>query len=191
MDNDNNAILILMNSGDGTFAAPVPYQVGNSPGSLISADFNSDGIIDLAAANLTDGSISVLIGKGAGAFNSAATSTGGDTRGNDADMVWADFNHDGKPDLLISYSSTNCFSLLLGKGDGNFQPSVDYITTAEPFSEGVLPLDDGTLMVLTRDALTGEVDLSRRHLDVLAPSSLLPRAKRARLRLRQLWEAPR
>ncbi|MBI3414251.1 MAG: VCBS repeat-containing protein [Verrucomicrobia bacterium] len=52
-------------------------------------------------------------------------------------MIAADFNGDGKLDLVAAnVGSTNAF-VLLGIGDGNFQPPVAYATGLTPFSMAV------------------------------------------------------
>jgi len=59
---DNNVTLLLGN-GNGTFtqATGSPFAVGNGPISIAVADFNGDGKLDLAVANLTDGTVSILL----------------------------------------------------------------------------------------------------------------------------------
>jgi hypothetical protein len=56
-------ITLLLGNGDGTFtqAAGSPYTVGHGPYQIAAADFNGDGKLDLAVANLTDGTISILL----------------------------------------------------------------------------------------------------------------------------------
>ncbi len=41
-------------------------------------------------------------------------------------MVQGDFNGDGKPDLAVGNAGSYSVSVLLGKGDGTFQPAVTY-----------------------------------------------------------------
>jgi len=55
---------LLLGQGDGTFAAKVNYQISEYPGSVVAADFDGDGIIDIAVANETDTAVSVLLGRG-------------------------------------------------------------------------------------------------------------------------------
>jgi hypothetical protein len=43
-------------------------------------------------------------------------------------VVIADVNGDGKPDLVTANSDTNSVSVLIGNGNGTFQPKVDYAT---------------------------------------------------------------
>jgi hypothetical protein len=49
----------------------------------------------------------------------------------------ADFNGDGKQDLVISNISSNTVSLLLGNGDGTFQSEAHYATGVEPHGVAV------------------------------------------------------
>jgi hypothetical protein len=60
--NDGTATLLLGN-GDGTFtqAAGSPYTVGQEPIALAVADFNGDGKLDLAVANLESNTVSILL----------------------------------------------------------------------------------------------------------------------------------
>jgi len=52
---------VLLNTGNGAFAAPVTYAVGQSPWALAVGDFNGDGHLDLVVANANDNTVSVLI----------------------------------------------------------------------------------------------------------------------------------
>src|SRR5207245_261548 len=77
----NGTISLLLGKGDGTFQAAVDYGAGTNPVSLVVGDFNGDGKLDLAVANLgsyvrnigiyTNSAISVLLGKGDGTFRAA------------------------------------------------------------------------------------------------------------------------
>jgi hypothetical protein len=59
----DGTITLLLGNGDGTFtqAAGSPHTVGHGPYQIAAADFNGDGKLDLAVANLTDGTISILL----------------------------------------------------------------------------------------------------------------------------------
>ncbi|MFZ0737572.1 MAG: VCBS repeat-containing protein [Candidatus Acidiferrales bacterium] len=59
----DGTITLLLGNGDGTFtqAAGSPYAVGHGPYQIAAADFNGDGKLDLAVANLTDGTVSILL----------------------------------------------------------------------------------------------------------------------------------
>ena len=59
----DGTISILLGNGDGTFtqSAGSPYPVGKGPFQIAAADFNGDGKLDLAVANVTDGNVSILL----------------------------------------------------------------------------------------------------------------------------------
>src|SRR5262245_54341988 len=55
------------------FAPAVNYGVGDNPASVAVGDFNGDGKPDLATANRYSNNVSVLLGKGGGAFESVVS----------------------------------------------------------------------------------------------------------------------
>jgi hypothetical protein len=59
----DNTVTLLLGNGDGTFtqASGSPYPVGKFPYQIVAADFNGDGKLDLATANLSDGTVSILL----------------------------------------------------------------------------------------------------------------------------------
>jgi FG-GAP-like repeat len=75
-----------------------------------------------------DGGVGVLLGNGDGTFQSAlAYGTGGSVV---RSVAVGDVNGDGKPDLLVAhqnrYPKNGTVGVLLGNGDGTFQPAVAY-----------------------------------------------------------------
>jgi hypothetical protein len=126
---ENEAAVILLGKGDGTFA-PSSAAFANGYGlplyTLGTADFNSDGNLDLAIINGVGDQLPVDLGYGDGAF-----STAGYLDNNTAfaeGMAVGDFNADGKLDLAVANSgvlnySASGVSVSLGKGDGTFTPA--------------------------------------------------------------------
>lgn len=118
------------------------YSVGKSPSAIVSANFHdlsSSTTTDLAVANETDGTISILHGNGDGTFQ-AATTVQLPTGLEPIALAAYDFNGDGHQDLVVT--STNAagtagnVSILLGNGDGTFQAPTSAMTAVT----GVMPV---------------------------------------------------
>ena len=131
---DNTGVSILLGNGDGTFQPPVSYALGSYAAFVIVGDFNGDGKPDLAAANMEANQISVLLGKGDGTFQIAVTYAVGYSP---AAIAVADFNGDGKLDLAVNSiglgGPSSTISILLGNGDGTFQPARNNVLGAQSF----------------------------------------------------------
>ena len=130
-------ISVLLGNGDGTFALPVEYAAGTDPVSIVAGDFNGDGRTDLAVAE-TDpqsgaGEVGVLLGNGDGTFQPQVTYAVGPIAGS---IAAGDFTGNGRLDLAVANGNAygpGSVSVLLGKGDGTFQPQVTYAVGLEPF----------------------------------------------------------
>lgn len=95
------------------------YATGTAPDAVITADFNGDGKADLATANLTANTVSILLGNGDGTFAAHSDVPVGD---GPTALVSANFNNlvDGYADLAVTNQTYGTVSILLGKGDGTF-----------------------------------------------------------------------
>jgi hypothetical protein len=107
-------VSVLLGNGDGTFRAPVRYQVGTGAGSVLVGDFNGDGIPDLAVISAGH-TASVLRGNGDGTFQDPVSYLAGDTP---TSLVAADFNGDGALDLATANFRSNDVTVLLNRNDG-------------------------------------------------------------------------
>ncbi len=132
---NSSTIPVFLGHGDGTFApAILNSQTASVSYLLVVADFNGDGIEDLAVenSNSSSGSISILLGNGDGTFNASTVVVSGIAL--PADLVAADFNGDGIPDLaFVNGEAPSSIVVLIGTGDGTFKtlPAVstpDYLT---------------------------------------------------------------
>jgi hypothetical protein len=136
---DSNTVSVLLGNGDGTFQPAVNYPVGNGPISVAVGDFNGDQVPDLVVVNETDQTVGILLGSRNGNGTPTGTfkpmapySTG--KGGNPLSVVVGDFNGDGKLDLAVADMRAELVSVLLGNGDGSFQPVQIYPTGANPSS---------------------------------------------------------
>jgi hypothetical protein len=119
------SISILLGNGNGSFQTPIELSGGFFAGTLLTADFNGDGILDLAGFSGTgpNGPVDVFLGKGDGYFQRPIHSS---TEIFTENEVVGDFNGDGIPDLAVNGydddpNSREVVSMLFGKGDGSFQ----------------------------------------------------------------------
>jgi hypothetical protein len=171
-NSNDDTVSVLLGNGDGTFQPQVTYAVGSFPYGIVAGDFNGDGRTDLAVTNRFDGTVSVLLGNGDGTFQPQVTYAVGTSP--DA-IVAGDFNGDGHLDLAVanfgSYLTNfaGTVSVLLGNGDGSFQPQVTYAVGTSPdaivagdftgtghldlavVNEGSSPSFDGSVSVLLGD----------------------------------------
>jgi hypothetical protein len=125
---------VLLGTGNGTFGAPltVPLPAGTSQstgGRIFIADFNNDKKMDLLLLDVGDpfqssvnGATYAFLGNGKGSFTLSTTLT---EVKNPFDAAIADFNKDGKLDVVLSSTDFNgSFSnpplIFLGSGKGTF-----------------------------------------------------------------------
>ena len=118
---------------DGTFGTRTDYGAGAGPTSIAVADYNLDGIQDLAVTDSTSNTISLLFGLTGGTFNANYELSVGD---NPLSVVTADFNGDGRPDGAVANNSSNTISVILNSisssssstgGEGTQFPNAEYI----------------------------------------------------------------
>jgi len=154
-----NTVTVAIGLGDSTFVEFRPgIDVGGLPGELALADFDGDGIQDVAVAATNDSSVAILLGLGTRPMffsNPRPAITVGRAP---VDVVAADMNGDGDLDLVTANEeiegSAGTISVLLGSGDGNFV-RVDH----EPTVEGPRDLmgELGTAFVKVVDVNNDEI----------------------------------
>ena len=134
----NNQVSVLLGVGDGTFVFSASYDTGQLPFGVVTGDFNQDGQLDLAVANYSDNTVSILLGNGDGTFGAHTDYATGPLP---EMLATADLNADGKLDLAVGtdQATASQISILVGNGDGTFQPHNDFPAGSKPRS--VIPVD--------------------------------------------------
>jgi hypothetical protein len=126
-------VSILLGNVAGGFVSTFTYPAGVHPNSLVVGDFNGDENLDLAVGEST--SILVLLGDGTGAFVASATYPMGNYT--IFSVAVADFNLDGRQDLVTQLDFSGQIIVLLGSGDGSFGSPRYFAAGAVPVSVAV------------------------------------------------------
>jgi len=168
VSSQQNVIQILLGKGDGTFTKgqTIVLPFNASASSIVTADFNGDGKLDLALA-----SQKLILHKGAGngTFSQTASITVGVPPAL-AQLRVGDFNADGKPDLSAS-DGQNLYALF---NTGNFTFSIAKLASASDgmFANAVDVNQDGrTDLIVTSWACASIKNVGCETWDVLLGQS--------------------
>jgi hypothetical protein len=135
---NSNEVSVLFGNGDGTLQTPQTFAAGDHPRAVTVADLNGDGALDLLV--LSDAGAGILLGDGVGGFGDPTSFPAGMIP---TSVVIGDFNGDDKSDLAVAdYGDPHTgdgegLSILLGNGDGTFQPASSVLVGRYPSSVAV------------------------------------------------------
>lgn len=175
-----NSVSVMLNTTPkgakiATFAPAVVFATGNNPQSLALADLDSDGKLDILAANLGDNTVSVLInttpqgGQQPGFAAQQVFATGAEPKA----VAAADVDGDGRPDIIAVNQNDDTATVLLNTTPGaatllSFGPPATLHAGRQPTSIAVADINsdgqadliignlgDGTVTVLLNTGAAG------------------------------------
>lgn len=111
---NNGDVGVLLGNGKGSFGDPSNFPFGMNPYSLAVADFNKDGLPDIATADYSDNTVSVRLNNSLGGFSPAQHFSVGLTP---IYLAGGDFNGDLLPDLAVVNFYACSVSILLNQFD--------------------------------------------------------------------------
>lgn len=135
-----NNVTVLLGNGAGGFSAASssPFAVGTAPDAIAIADFNGDGVPDLAIANSASNNVSVLLGTGTGGFKPGLGNPYG-VGNSPRSLAVGDFSQNGKLDLVTANLGADDVTVLL-----NTFTVIPVMVSAASFTSGG-PVAPGSL----------------------------------------------
>jgi hypothetical protein len=148
-----NSIVVLLGNGNGTFLSPTIIALAHeAPRGLLVRDFNADSNPDILEYG--NGFVGVHLGMGNGTFT-AATPQG---VGSAFDAATADFDGDGKLDVVTVYWREPMIVVMRGRGDGTFDPPLYFDAGRNATSLSVVDVNaDGRLDVVLNNSYSASV----------------------------------
>jgi cell division septation protein DedD len=122
-NNTADTVSVLLGDGTGSFvlAPGSPIPIGTGAAFAVSiADFDQDGLPDIAVADNHQAAtgVNVLSGDGAGGFSLVSGSPFNTAHGPAFSLTTGDFNLDSRPDIATANTLGNSASVLLNTGNG-------------------------------------------------------------------------
>ncbi len=125
-DNPNDAVLVLMGHGDGTFDPPVSYPAGDAPQLVVTGDFNGDHKPDVACTSTNTGAVLTFLNNGDGTMGLPAVINAGS-----GPQVFtpADADGDGDNDLPVGSTGSKSLTIYKNNGSGGFSSGATTVFT--------------------------------------------------------------
>ncbi len=152
-----STVAVFKNTG-GAWGVPVVYAVGGSCHGVAVLDADSDGDIDVMAANLTD--IRWMKNDGTGVLSNGGGFDGGGI--GEWQVVTTDANDDGHADMFVGNEASGTIGILLGDGAGHFPVSATRAIGSDVWGVGAGDVDgDGNIDAIGTDNLSAAVVVVR------------------------------
>ena len=127
-------ISVMINQGDYLFENMTTYQVGERPTSMVLADMDMDGDLDVVTANIDGDSVTVMMNLGNGSFVRF-----GDYEVGDRPMYVNVFDYDSDQykDLVVTNTESNSLTILRNMRGEDFKKVQELNIGAYPYYIGV------------------------------------------------------
>ena len=152
-------VSVFLNNGDRTFQPRVDYSVSGGNHCVAAGDVNRDDIRDLIVSSSGSQTVSVFLGYGGGSFAPPIDYPAGYMP---QTCLIGDFRGDGIPDIVVGgggrgygLEEGGTISLLLGNGDGSFQPASAYLANSPDTMSAADLNGDGALDIAVSNIVTG------------------------------------
>jgi hypothetical protein len=155
---NDNTITVLTNAGNCVLLVKTNIAVGIGPNAIALVDFNNDNTLDIVTAN-TNGTLTILQGTGAENFTFYTNLTlfaNGDPQ--PSAIGAADFNGDGRMDLVTANYNSNSVTVLTNTFSTNFDISTNIGVGTNP--RGLLVRDinrDGKIDLVSANETSGDI----------------------------------
>ncbi|MBY0528386.1 MAG: FG-GAP-like repeat-containing protein, partial [Gemmataceae bacterium] len=152
---DGGTLSILQGKGNGTFAV-TQTEPGRRAFAVAVADFNGDGKQDIVVAREITRSLGMFLGNGNGSFQAVVPMATGQQAVQPPILIAADFNGDGKADVVVKQGATLGFMLnnpgVSSTGRGNWANlNSAGLQTSQAYSIAVSPTDPLTMLIASHD----------------------------------------
>jgi hypothetical protein len=158
-ESGTNAVEVLLGTGDGTFqqTTPIPVDQGaDYPFGITAADLTGDGSNDLVVTNVVSGTVTVLLNKGDGTFQTPRTFGVGSQP---VAVVAGNFTGHGHVDLAVANYASNTISVLAGDGQGNFQLASTLAVGVNPYALAAGDFGNGHTDLVTANSGSGDLSV--------------------------------
>lgn len=159
-----NQIAVLHGDGSGALGSPtlIASEAQTIGSAIVVADFNQDGIPDLAYP-ASASSVGIRLGQSGEAF---ATIRLLETGASPCAIAVADLDGDGDADLAVANNGESSISVFIGRGDGTFEARRDLVVGRNPADVDAADIDgDGHCDIVATNASSSDVSFLLGHGD--------------------------